>query len=806
MPSVLEGYNYDIFISYRQKDNKYDGWVTEFVDNLKKELEATFKEEIALYFDINPHDGLLETHDVDESLKEKLKCLVFIPIISRTYCDPKSFAWKHEFETFIDQASRDQLGLKVKLPSGNIASRVLPVRIHDLVSEDIKLCETALGGVLRGVEFIYKSPGVNRPLRQKEDNPHDNQNHTIYRDQINKIANAVNEIIIGLKAGIRTDADKINLDPGQNESKASVKETSVPEKSHKPEKSDFGGKKRGRLVAFSSFIGIIAIFVFFLFSSGSTLPFRERDWIVITDFENLTGDPLFEKSLYTAFSLSISQSSYINVLPRSRMLENLDRMKAVDRTTVDEPAGKEIAVREGINLYIVPGISEAGSNYAITSKIVETASGNIVKSQVMYADTRDDILYTLDQLSRKIRRDLGESRYKIASQDKPLKKVTTSSLEALKLFSQGIDCHLMMDFQCARNYYENALKIDTGFTSAKASLGNILIEHFHQKEGYEIINQAIRNVDNLTERERLGILAFHAVNVENNLQKGIDYAIMRTKLYPDDAAALNNLAYYYMRAGMYDEALKKYKATVRIFPDMVISYGGIIWIYSEKIGNLDSTFVWAEKMIADNPQNAWGYMYKASAMMGLDDVKGAEAAFLKAHEIDPDLLLNEYRLAHAFRIQGRYNEAIEILKKILQRHKDEAPAYYDIGINYQAMGKSEEAMKNYACYRKIAEETWLKEYPDLPKTYTSLASIAARTGDLKYSSEMLRKASGMDSTLHEEFAEILCLQGKIPEAVKELEKAVRNGYRDLYWIKCNPDYQSLQTDYRFRNLISEYFR
>ncbi len=805
MPSILEGYSYDIFISYRHKDNKYDGWVTEFVDNLKKELEATFKEEISLYFDINPHDGLLETHDVDDSLKEKLKCLVFIPIVSRTYCDPKSFAWKHEFEAFIEQASKDRFGLKVKLPGGNIAGRVLPVRIHDLISEDIKLCETILGGALRGVEFIYKSPGVNRPLRQKEDNPHDNQNHTIYRDQINKVANAVNEIIMGLKAGIKTDADKINYDPGQTEFKTTSQEISVPEKTHKPEKPDIGGKKRGRLIAFSTSVAILAVFVLFLFSSGSTLPFRERDWILITDFENLTGNPLFEKSLYTAFSLSISQSRYINVLPRSRMLENLDRMNSADRTTVDEPAGKEIAVREGIDLYIVPGISEAGSNFAITSKIVETASGNIVKSQVMYADTRDDILSTLDQLSRKIRRDLGESRYNIASQDKPLKKVTTSSLEALKLFSQGIDCHLMMDFECARNNYENALKIDTGFTSAKASLGNILIEHFHQKEGYEIIDQAIRNVDNLTEKERLGILAFHAVNVENNLQKGIEYASMRTRLYPDDAAALNNLAYYYMRAGMYDEALKKYKATVKIFPDMVISYGGIIWIYSEKIGNLDSTLVWAEKMISDNPQNAWGYMYKASAMMGLDDLKAAEAAFLKAREIDPDLLLNEYRLAHVFRIQGRYNEAIEILKKILQRNKDEASAYYDIGINYQAMGNTKEAMKNYSYYRKIAEESWTKEYPDLPETYISLASIAARTGDIKYSSEMLRKASGMDSTLHEKFAGILCLQGKIPEAVQELEKAVKNGYRDIFWIKYNPDYQLLQTDYRFRNLISQYF-
>jgi len=195
MPSILQGYTYDIFISYRQKDNKHDGWVTEFVDNLKGELESTFKEEVSVYFDINPHDGLLETHDVDESLKEKLKCLVFIPVISRTYCDPKSFAWEHEFKAFVEQASQDQFGLKVKLPNGNVANRVLPVRIHDLDNTDIKLCESILGGVLRGIEFIYKTAGVNRPLRSKEDSPNDNLNKTFYRDQINKVALAIKEII-----------------------------------------------------------------------------------------------------------------------------------------------------------------------------------------------------------------------------------------------------------------------------------------------------------------------------------------------------------------------------------------------------------------------------------------------------------------------------------------------------------------------------------------------------------------------------------------------------------------------------------
>jgi hypothetical protein len=213
MSSIIPGYTYDIFISYRQKDNKYDGWVTEFVDNLKRELEATFKEEVSVYFDNNPHDGLLETHDVDASLKEKLKCLVFIPVISRTYCDPRSFAWEHEFKAFIEQATQDQFGLRIPLPNGNVASRVLPVRIHEPDISDIKLCESVLGGALRGIDFIYRSAGVNRPLRSIEDNPHENLNHTFYRDQINKVALAIKDIIEGMEGSAAYDQvkDKINL-------------------------------------------------------------------------------------------------------------------------------------------------------------------------------------------------------------------------------------------------------------------------------------------------------------------------------------------------------------------------------------------------------------------------------------------------------------------------------------------------------------------------------------------------------------------------------------------------------------------
>jgi eukaryotic-like serine/threonine-protein kinase len=213
MSSIVPGFEYDIFISYRHKDNKYDGWVTEFVANLKKEIEATFKEDISIYFDENPHDGLLETHDVDDSLKEKLKCLIFIPIISRTYCDPKSFAWNHEFLAFLKTAAADTFGLKVKLPNGNTASRVLPIRIHELDSRDRQMIEAELQGVLRAIDFTFQAAGVNRPLRPKDDDSIKIAGQNSYRDQINKTANAISDIIEGLQ-GLGTSPSPLERGPG----------------------------------------------------------------------------------------------------------------------------------------------------------------------------------------------------------------------------------------------------------------------------------------------------------------------------------------------------------------------------------------------------------------------------------------------------------------------------------------------------------------------------------------------------------------------------------------------------------------
>jgi len=795
MASLIPGYDYDIFISYRQKDNKYDGWVTEFVHHLESELEATFKEEVTVYFDLNPHDGLLDTHDVDESLREKLKCLIFIPIISRTYCDPKSFAWEHEFRAFVEIASGDRFGLKVKLPAGNVASRVLPVQIHELKPEDRSLVEEALGGFLRSIEFVYSEPGVNRPLKP-EDSADKNLHRISYRNQINKVANSVDEVITGL---VRANASQSADQPSGSDSSSGIAE-------ERQAGTKMSGTGRKRLaIASGSLIIILALISFYLFSGGTTLPFSKRDWVLITDFENHTGNPVFDKSLYTAFSISAGQSRYANVFSRSRMIEVMSRMKIADKTYIDENTGREIARREGISLLIVPGISKAGNQYAITAKIIETRTGNPLKSEILYAGTDEEILPVIDRLSQKIRKDLGESRYDISQQDKPLTRVTTSSLPALQQYSLGYESHLFSDFSKAREYYQNALMIDTGFVAAKASLGNILIQKFNDTTGRGLMRQAVRDAGNLTDRERYSILAFYAENIERDYNRAIANMEILKKMYPDDPVVRNNLGWYHQQNGQYGLALPEYKQAVRLNPHMTLTYSGILWIYGEYIGNADSAYVWAERMIKDNPDNAWGYFYMGSAWLFRDSTEKSIQCYQKAMELSPGLMINRYRLAHTFMNTGKYDEAIKVLEKILISNPEEYSAYYNLGCCHEALGDQQAARAWFLKFRESTEELWLKNYPDHYATYTSLASVAARLGEMELSRQLLNKAVELDSTQYFSFAEVLCVQDNIPEALDYIELALEHGFRNLYNLKANPDLSVLRFDIRLQNLLDKYF-
>ncbi len=197
--SILPGYDCDIHISFRYNDNKYDEWVTEFVEKLNQELSATLKDKLSIFFDKNPEDKREKFQQEDGSYSQKIKSLIFIPVISQTYCDIDSPVWLNEFRIFQQEIKNDSIGSNLKLPNGNMVSRVIPAKIHDIDNEDVRLLESELSGSMRSIDFIFREEGVNRPLRPMDDEKNANPLRPMYRNQINKLANAIKEIITGIK-------------------------------------------------------------------------------------------------------------------------------------------------------------------------------------------------------------------------------------------------------------------------------------------------------------------------------------------------------------------------------------------------------------------------------------------------------------------------------------------------------------------------------------------------------------------------------------------------------------------------------
>ena len=471
MSSIIEGYNYDIFISYRQKDNKGDMWVSEFVEALKTELESTFKEEISVYFDINPHDGLLETHDVDESLKEKLKCLIFIPIISRTYCDPKSFAWDHEFRSFMKEASKDALGLKIKLPNGNVASRVLPVQIHDLKVNDKTLVENVLGGLIRAIEFIYNEAGVNRPLTP-EDSEDKNLNRTNYRNQINKVANAIDEII----SAIKMEPERLVKEKDQD--KESVKEVTEDYKA-----IDLKQAKKERkpkilipivVVLLLIIAGIIAYpKIFKQDTIGKLRASGERISVAVMPFQNLTNDStlnIWQDGIQINLITYISNNPSEIQVRQSESVANILNSKGITSYASLTPSvARKISQKLDAKIFVSGNINQSGSTLRLNAQIIDSNSEDLIKSFQIDGNS-DDILILIDSLSLLIKNFLIISKIENELPDGSYKVISTNSPEAYRYYINGLNASYQSDFSTAVKWYSQALEIDTNFIDAAIRL------------------------------------------------------------------------------------------------------------------------------------------------------------------------------------------------------------------------------------------------------------------------------------------------------------------------------------------------
>jgi tetratricopeptide (TPR) repeat protein len=471
MASLIPGFEYDIFISYRQKDNKGDRWVSEFVEALKTELESTFKEEISVYFDINPHDGLLETHDVDASLKDKLKCLVFIPIISRTYCDPKSFAWEHEFKAFVEQASLDRFGLKVKLPNGNIANRVLPVRIHDLDTEDIKLFEKETSSVIRTLDFVFKTAsGVNRPLKSREDHPGENFNKTYYQDQINKVSLAIKEIISGLKTEPATIIKEKRLIKEFGQEFTTEDKQTVEEKPVRLKKIRLPG------VLITAVLIIAAILAYpKLYNRNRFQRMKSSDGrisVVVMPFQNMTNDTtwnVWQDGIQNELITSLTNSEELKVR-QTESINNLIQSKGfTSYASITPSVASDLSRKLDASVFIHGSIKQVGTTVRVNAQLIDSKTEEVYKS-FQKDGSSDKILNIIDSLSVAVKNFLIISKLEKEAHFDYQHYASSNSPEAYRYYTFGNNAFFKRDWPTAIKMYSQAIAADSNLALAALML------------------------------------------------------------------------------------------------------------------------------------------------------------------------------------------------------------------------------------------------------------------------------------------------------------------------------------------------
>ena len=561
MPSIIAGYKYDIFISYRQKDNKGDRWVSTFVEALKTELEATFKEDVSVYFDENPHDRLQETHNVDKSLEDKLKCLILIPILSQTYCDPNSYAWQYEFLPFLRMVENDPYGKDVKLRSGNVASRILPIRIHDLEQEDVKLFEKETGSVLRSLDFVFRtSTGVSRPLKASEDHPNDNLNNIFYTDQINKVGHAIKEIILGMKAfSSRKVSEKaqIPVPPGE-----------IPRENKAIQEVKTGQRKVLNIRTISASVIALAIIILgLIFIPKLFKPAKQFEKsIAVLPFFNDSPDE--------------ENTHFINGV-MDEVLNNLQTIKefrVVSRTSVEQyrgaskPTLPEIAKKLNVN-YIVEGSGQKyGSTFRLRVQLIDALNDRHLWAESYEREIKEtrEIFDIQSQIAESIASELKTS---LTPQEKEhFDMPPTANVEAYDTYLKG---HYFYEKNTssatpeAIKWFEESIRLDSAFALPWTYLSMCLWRNSATTDSptYKKAIETARRAVELDPSSGVAIVNMAEIlDNQHNFKEAEEKIRLAVQIAPDDPYVLRNAGRFYGVIGREEESISFCKKALQIDP------------------------------------------------------------------------------------------------------------------------------------------------------------------------------------------------------------------------------------------------
>jgi DNA-binding winged helix-turn-helix (wHTH) protein/tetratricopeptide (TPR) repeat protein len=444
----------------------------------------------------------------------------------------------------------------------------------------------------------------------------------------------------------------------------------------------------------------------FYHSPKTALNFGARDWVLISSFQNRTGEPVLDGTLEYALERELSNSQFVNVVPRERVGDVLRLMRKPLDTKIDAVLGREICLRDGgIRALLTGRIDKLGTTYVLSAELVDPAHGVSVASMSEEDPADSQMAAAVRRLSNRVRETLGEKSALIQQSEKSLEKVTTPSLHALQLYTKADElmrapadneAAAVANQAAAAELLRQALAEDPSFASAHLLLGFTFLNREKEAEAKPEFQRALDLADTTPDRERLFILGSYYGAVKKDHPKAIEVYEALLKLYPDHYWAANNLEDMYLGGGRRDDSWRMTMRLADLRPDDIGRNEVVACVkYSEK--DPDGARPYMERartaLAAANPKgpatddfvrkmpifNNWAEGKVALAHQQLQDVEGAQEPPFS----DPDLF---FPLAFGELAEGER----------MTRLGDPKYRIVDLGLVELLKGDLQAAKKNFA--------------------------------------------------------------------------------------------------------------
>jgi tetratricopeptide (TPR) repeat protein len=527
-------------------------------------------------------------------------------------------------------------------------------------------------------------------------------------------------------------------------------------------------------------VAVVALLVAAYLSTRSrAFNVTEEDTVVVADFANSTGDPVFDGALRQGLSVQLQQSPFLRIVSDQRIRETLRSMKEPQDARLVPEIAKDLCVRIGSKVYIEGSITNFGNNYVIGLQAVDCSTGDLLAQQQVQETGKERVLDGLSSAAGKLRETLGESISSVRKFDTPLAQATTPSLEALRALSIGRDAMADGNNAAAVSWLQRAIANDPNFAlaygglfAAYGNLGESKLAQENAKKAYELRGE-------ISERERLGIEAIYYWGVTGDLEKARDAYELLLRTYPRDSGAHFNLGNIYQGLGQLDEGLAQARESFRLEPNSGLDYSYLIYSLTilnrfQEAGEIETEAL--AKFPDLYPLRAWRYILAflqndtktmaeqirwATGKKGIEDVllgydsevlalqgqlrksrEQSRRAVASANEADETETAAGYRANSALQ-EALFGNRDDARKSVLgaNRRSDSRDLQYATGLVLALVGDTEKSQSIAENLAKSFPEDTAVRFNYLPTLH---AQLALNRGDTAGAVESLQMTSSRE--------------------------------------------------------------